>query len=160
LRLWTRRPVACCIGKSRTSSKRNRPISAGGSPRHINKSTCGCFKTTLRSIFHTDVLHALEAQICPRFLSVFEYARPLSWPDPTKASLSSGELPVQNGPLPTYTSCLARSSGCGTGLKQEAPHLSPCAGHWKALTRDVRGFLGRFTEGSGSLLEYTGVSGA
>ena len=109
--------------------------------------------------FHTDVLQALETQIWPRAHPAFEYSRPSKWPDPTEAALSHGELPVQIVPLPTYASWLNPIERLWRWLKQEVLHLHPFAGNWEKLKRGVRSFLERFTEGSGALLEYTGVSG-
>jgi len=109
--------------------------------------------------FHTDVLQALETQIWPRAHPAFEYSRPSKWPDPTEAALSHGELPVQIVPLPTYASWLNPIERLWRWLKQEVLHLHPFAGNWEKLKRGVRSFLERFTEGSGALLEHTGVSG-
>lgn len=110
--------------------------------------------------FHSDVLQNLEAQVWARAHPAFEYARPSTWPDPTDAALSGGELPVQIVPLPTYASWLNPIERLWRWLKQEVLHLHPFAGDWEKLKRGVRRFLERFTEGSEALLEYTGVSGA
>ena len=56
--------------------------------------------------FHTDVLGELETQVWPRAHPEFEYPLPSQWPDSTDAALSSGDLPVQVVPLPTYASWL------------------------------------------------------
>jgi hypothetical protein len=52
------------------------------------------------------VLQELEPQVWPRAHPAFEYPIPGHWPDPTDAALSSGDLPVQVVPLPTYASWL------------------------------------------------------
>jgi transposase len=108
--------------------------------------------------FHAEVLEELEPQVWPRAHPSFEYPIPGQWPDPTDAALSSGDLPVQIVPLPTYASWLNPIERLWRWLKQEVLHLHPYAANWKKLKRGVRRFLDRFIGGSEALLSYTGLS--
>ena len=110
--------------------------------------------------FHADVLEELEPQVWPRSHPAFEYPRPSRWPDPTDAALSSGDLPVQIVPLPTYASWLNPIERLWRWLKQEVLHLHPYVANWKKLKQGVRDFLNRFTGASPELLQYVGLSGA
>lgn len=103
--------------------------------------------------FHPDVRAALMPQWLP-----FPIHPPKTWPLTASARAKRLGLPIQLVQLPTYASWCNPIEKVWRKLRQELLHVHRYEDDWAGLRQAVERWLGKFTNGSPSLLRYIGLS--